>query len=167
MSTDEPGTEPQPEARILENEVDPESSYGQSLSLRGFEPGETVYEFYECFSLEDLQQSLFGSSYDKPITVPLKSKEMTVALEIVITMLGVRYPQFAYARNDSPAGSYQFPDWYAEGWILKSGFDQFDDITRVRMHIDGNREANGTDDVFLWQVIPKGPNPDAKFVTAH
>lgn len=128
-------------------------SFQASLRAKGFEPGEPVHEYHGCFTKEQLQDSLFGSTYSTVVPVHLSTDDDTVRIPVVITHAQARYEPYAPVIGATPAGSYEQPDWYLEGWVVKSGFDAFDGITHVRIHVSDGFE----DGAFLWQVIPTKP----------
>lgn len=144
------------------DEVD--ESYADRLRGRGFEPGESIYEFANCFTLEELQKSLFASTYGEVFPVHLRNTDLDLDLPIVAAKVEARYNPSLYRTEDSPTGCYRHPDWYVEGWVIKSGFDPFDEVVRVRIYINADIKTGALDDTFLWQVIPKDPRPDDKFV---
>lgn len=130
------------------------------LRSHGFEGGEPIHEFYSCFRLNEAFAALTESTYSKPIPVYLKSEEHDVNIPVVMTMMKACYQPFA-PYLDSPAGCYETPEWYFEGWILKSGFDTFSGITRVRIYVtDTDPEDPNTSVNVLWQVIPTDPDPN-------
>jgi len=133
------------------------------LRRYGFESGEPVHEFYLCFTVADALASMTESSYSNPIPVRLTSDEHDVNIPVIVTRADVRYQPFVDRLDETPPGCHERPDWYFEGWVLKSGFDPFDHITRVRVFRQGGDTSAAT---VFWQVIPKDPDPDAPLLLA-
>lgn len=141
-----------PSAPATESQGDP---YQQSLRDRGFEPGEPVHEYERCFTREEAAQSLFASTYSAPVPVFLSADDAATRIPVILTRAEPRYCPYRVVPGSTPAGCYEQPDWYFEGWVLKSGFDPSNTITRVRIYVD-----NGFEGTFLWQVIPAHADPD-------
>ncbi len=130
----------------------------------GFEPGESIYTGEEpAFGVMEILASL-GSTYDDVKTIRLVREDMQIGLNVVVTKAEVRYYPIRYSLSDSPSGSYRHPDWYLEGWIPKSGFDQFSEVVRLRIYVRASASTPELEEVF-WQVIPKEPGGD--FVLAR
>lgn len=130
----------------------------------GFEAGEALHEFDPKFTMEDLQKSLFGSTYSRPHTLPVDLEDCDVHLQVVVTMAKQIYTENTYLRTDSPLGCFDKPEWYIEGWLVKSGFDPYGEVVRVRALIEVS--SDGSWDVSHIQRIPSTPNPGGRIVTA-
>lgn len=141
------------------------ASDGEPYRSWGFEPGESIYSSGVTpeFEVTDILASL-GSTYDDVKTINLVEPSMQIDLNVVITKAEVRYHPIRYSLSDSPSGSYRHPDWYLEGWIPKSGFDQFSEVVRLRIYVRASASTPELEEVF-WQVIPKEPRGD--FVLAR
>jgi hypothetical protein len=118
----------------------------------GFKPGEPIHKFAHTFSAEEIMRSLFGSSYARAVPIEIMNADGSLRLSVVITRAEVRYER----RGRRPAESNEEkPGWYLEGWVLKSGFDMFDGMVRVRI-VWEDLASN----IVLWQVIPDHPDPE-------
>lgn len=119
----------------------------------GFDPDEPINEYWECFTLEEAQRSLFESTYAEPIPVHLTNEGHGVRLPVVISRAEPRYPRADTASGD--VGSELLPDWYFEGWIPPSGFDEHPKVVRVRILARTSTvwQSRALDFTFSWQVI--------------
>ncbi len=130
----------------------------ERLRGQGFEAGQPVNEFYDCFTLADAQRSLFESTYDTPIPVYLADERDMVRLPVVITKAERRH-----SPSDTGAGCFKYPDWLFEGWIIPSGYDPVPSIQRVRIFV-GQLHKDELSQEFLWQRIPDNPDPTGLIV---
>lgn len=125
----------------------------------GFEPGEPVHEWpidEPDDLMESIRRSLFESSHSRVVPIHLANADQSVRLPVVIVKAEARYDAYSSVPGATPIGAWEVPGWYLEGWVPKSGFDQFDEITRVRILW----EDPIVKDTLLWQVNPKDPNTD-------
>lgn len=129
----------------------------EDLKRRGFEPGESVHRFRPEFELGDLQESLFGSTYSLPRHLEMNIGGGVGMLRVVVDCVKQFYLPHAHCVDDKPLGCYDYPEWYIEGWLLKSGFDPYGEVVRVRMFV---QTVAGAFDTALIQRIPANPDPD-------
>src|SRR5580765_5316642 len=107
----------------------------RDLRMKGFEPGEPVYvDDAELFYREDLMRSLC-STYDEMTTVAVGTGDGRTLVKVVVGKVEARYQPVQEMIWDKPAGCHKYPDWYFEGWVPRSGFDPFREITRIRGYI--------------------------------
>jgi hypothetical protein len=142
--------------RALSDEADAQ------FRQRGFEPGEPLHEFYDCFYVKDALASMTESTYSTPIPARLRSEDDDVDIPVIVTRADVQYQPFASGAGETPTGCHRRPDWYFEGWVMRSGFDPFEHITRVRVF----RSGTDPQDTVIWQVIPTAPKPSEPLVWA-
>lgn len=102
---------------------------------RGFVAGESVHEFTIGFSKEELQQSLFESTYSNPIAIRVELEDCDIHLEVVVTIAKQVYTEYTNLVTDGPLGCFEEPEWYLEGWVRKSGFDPYSEVIRVRAYL--------------------------------
>ena len=60
------------------------------------------------------------------------------------------------ARRITRAGD---PEQLLEGWLLKSGFDPYEEVRRVRLYLRVVGDNPNSNEAFI-QVIPKNPDPN-------
>ena len=112
---------------------------------RGFDPHQVVHESYGCFTFEEVQRSLFGST--RLHAVPVHLADEAAKIPVVINLAKPLYLNL-------DIGDEEAPNWYFEGWILKSGFDTTQGFERVRIHVATLDPFQFTeDDLFSWQRI--------------
>ncbi len=129
------------------------------LKLFGFESGEPVYYIEEVeFTLEDVKQSLF-STYSEPYTLPLSLGRNTGLLQVVVTSVTSSYVGLTNQTTDSTLGCWEHPDWKLEGWLVKSGFDPYKEVVRVRIYLTSEPDGTGIDALRI-QRIPSSPDPE-------
>ena len=111
-----------------------------------------------------LRESLFGSTYNNPI--PVLAELGRVSLSVIPTSFSVVYEEFGPSEGESPAlGCYDRPNYVYEGWLLKSGFDPYGEVVRVRIRVvtqssdgavgavDISRIANTDDPPGTWTQV--------------
>jgi hypothetical protein len=131
----------------------------ERLKRLGFEAGESVHEFIPDFSIDTLKESLFESTYSHPKALNIRpNDEAAAVLPVVLTAVRQIYLPYLNRRDDHPLGCYEYPEWQADGWLLKSGFDPYGEVVTVRLYIQT------TDDGSLAtgyiQRVPATPDPD-------
>lgn len=131
------------------------------LKEQGFESGEPIYTFSPDFTVEDIKASLFDSRYTnpKPLVVGLAED---VHLQVVASLVKPVYGALVTLPGSKPLGCYEAPDWYVEGWLLKSGFDPYPEIVRVRMYLTVPSDGGDLGDVAHIQRIPDSPASDGE-----
>jgi hypothetical protein len=126
-----------------------------SLKERGFEAGEPVLSFDPSFTLDDLKEAHYGSTYADP--KPLRIEFTTdIVVQMVVGMSRAVYIAFEEFSDASYFGSYKRPDWYVEGWLARSGFDPYSEIVRVRLYL--RTEPSGKFGGSHFQRIPVTPD---------
>jgi hypothetical protein len=132
------------------------------LAQMGFQPGEAIHDWVidEPDKLLDrIQESLFTSTYSRIVPIHLTNADKSTRIPVVVVKAEARYDAFGFVLGSTPVGDWEVPGWYLEGWVVKSGFDIFEDIVRVRIVWDDPL----VNDSLMWQAIPKEPNADASF----
>lgn len=132
----------------------------EQLIRAGFQSGETVYKIYPSLEVKDLHAAQCGSTYSnpKPLRIEFCDKVALVVVQTVSSM----FITDQSGNGGTPLGYYQHPNWNVEGWLLKSGFDQNDEIIRVRLHLEGF--LGGKLDEGFMQVIPKRSTPGGPLI---
>ena len=124
----------------------------------GFEAGEPVLYFIPKFTLTDLQEAHYGSTYHEPMPLTIEFADDFV-LRVVVQMTRAVYrPIDDEIESLNPHGCYKHPEWYGEGWLLKSGFDPYAEVVRVRFRL--STTLDGKFEEGFIQRIPKDPDPD-------
>lgn len=143
-------------------EITPEQRrrFNEDWKLLGIEPGETVFIIKPSFTLDDVKEALFGSTYTSPRTITVV---LGVPLQVVLTGTRQVYNSFEYRSKDKPVGvQYNVPHWVFDGWLLKSGFDPYEEVVRVRLVFQADSD-DGTYDIY-FQRVPTNPNPEEEIV---
>lgn len=134
---------------------DARQATSDSYKAHGFEPGEAVHEFAISFTKEELERSLFGSTYSNPSVIQVNLDDYDVHLAVVVTMAKQVYTEHTQLLTDAPLGCFERPEWYLEGWLLKSGFDPYPEVVRVRAYLQVS--SDGGWDLGYIQRIPTSP----------
>lgn len=129
----------------------------RDLKRSGFEAGESVFSFIPCFTLEDVREAQFRNTYDEPKPVRIGLSD-SIVFNVVVQLVKSVFVGVKYSNTDNPLGCYKYPDWYIEGWLLKSGFDPYDEIVRIRMYVRVN--SGGEFENAFIQRIPKNSDPE-------
>ena len=96
-----------------------------------------TYELMLVPPLEELKESLFGSTYSASKSVVVHINE-GVSIPVVVTTARAAYEPFPAA--EGAVGCFEHPDYEFEGWVVKSGFDPYPEVVRVLIRvIVGNR----------------------------
>ncbi|NKY27734.1 hypothetical protein [Nocardia gamkensis] len=130
----------------------------QQVKLKefGFDASETVYPFRPEADLpKRLSAALVGSLYDEPVSVRIVVHE-DLAFNVVASSIRVVYEPHRFTTDDYPLGCWRRPNLYVEGWLLKSGFDPYAEIVRVRLYLDYISEESG--DGYI-QRLSDNPDP--------
>lgn len=135
---------------------EPKSSNSRQLRELGFQPETLVAHQRPRFTLADVQAALFDTTYSDPKTVTVllpKGRRVQVA----ITRAEPRYSLNGLkleANENSPITSYEYPDWYMEGWVVDGIATATSQGLRVRMFAYAcGDDSPELDDMFA-QVIP-------------
>jgi hypothetical protein len=129
------------------------------LKGRGFEAGESVIRFVPEFDVAQLRDAHYGSTYNepKPLRIELaKDLVLQVVVEMSRAVYGSVTSEF---QTQNPFGCYRFPDWYVEGWLLKSGFDPYDEVVHVRLYLGAGMP--GFQEGYI-QRIPEEPDVEGR-----
>jgi hypothetical protein len=127
----------------------------------GFEAGETVYTFTPAFTVDDVKDALFLGTYSNPRPLEIQLEEARPTLRVVVQSVTQVYTPFVIHPGDHPLGSYsESPNWKIEGWLMKSGFDPYAEVVRIRIVLPEGLPA----EAFL-QRIPTNPQPDGEIKT--
>jgi hypothetical protein len=122
-----------------------------------FDVSRKIFQAEKRFEIEDVIASLTQSTYNHPKYIELELVDIDVIFRIVITTL-----KSVFLNHDEdeakPFGCWEYPEWYAEGWILKSGFDPYGKAVRVRMYIE--QPGGGSIDCIWVQRINQKPTHD-------
>jgi hypothetical protein len=113
----------------------------------------------EVPSLDQLIESLTKSTYLNPVTVDLEineDNEGRVMLKAVVTHVQAVYVGVAAMKGHSPVGCYAHPDYHFEGWLLKSGYDPYGGVVRVRGQLNTYGE---TPEIMKWRLEFSPPGP--------
>lgn len=91
---------------------------GRSLVSLGFDPGVAIYDFITVsFTVDDVTQALFASTYHHPRSLRLRREcadlASPVRSDIWITLESAR-ALYVSSEPDEP-GCYEEPDWYLQG----------------------------------------------------
>jgi hypothetical protein len=130
------------------------------LKSFGFEAGETVLHFTPNFTVAELREAHYGSTYDDPKPLRLTIGEDFV-LPVVVEMTRAVYEAMdngVYDFISRNLGCYRYPSWYGEGWLFKSGFDPYREVVRVRFYLV--TDLGGMFEDGYVQRIPDTPDPD-------
>ncbi|MGH8542061.1 MAG: hypothetical protein ACREX3_00090 [Gammaproteobacteria bacterium] len=128
------------------------------LKLMGFEAGETVhYAEDQRFTLDDVQRSLF-SRYSAPHPLVIRIDDCIGVMRIVVTSATSVYEAYTERTDDGPLGCLEYPSWKLEGWLMKSGFDPYSEVIRVRMYLKSQMTDQEFSGVYI-QRIPTNPDP--------
>ena len=142
-----------------------DSNSDADYKAMGFEAGESIHQFTPRFSKQELRAALFDSTYNGPIALAIET-DGSVHLKVIVALVKTVYIPNVVALNDSPLGCWQLPDFYLEGWLLKSGFDPYNEVVQVRAILRTQDSDDGSFDVGYIQRVPASPNPDGPLVFA-
>ncbi len=84
----------------------------------------------ERVNVQQLARMFFEATYTEPCVVLLKEAD-DLYLRVVMTMVRQIF-EAAPDSRDLPVSCYEHPDFYFEGWIVKSMLDPFPDRIAVR-----------------------------------
>lgn len=137
-----------------------DSEADRDFKALGFQPGESVQRFDPTPSVtkEALKASLLDSTYDEPVVLSIKV-DTDIALKVVVDLVKPCFQAHIIRNEDSPLGCWQLPDVYFEGWLLKSGFDPYREVVRVRAILQTQSIDGSFSDGYI-QRIPVNPDPD-------
>jgi hypothetical protein len=148
------------ESIVMTKEI-PKNAQDNKLKEFGFQPGETVYPFRPDTNLpRELGTALVGSTYDEPTVVHIEVHE-DLAFNVVVDMIRAVYEPYRFSTGDRPLGCWRRPNLYAEGWLMKSGFDPYPEIIHVRMYLDYLSAESG--DGYV-QRVPDSYDSDDEIV---
>ncbi|ARP71752.1 hypothetical protein LK07_20575 [Streptomyces pluripotens] len=124
----------------------------------GFEAGETIFIFTPGFSLEDLKNAQFGNTYADPLPIRI-GLSASITFDVVVQTTTSVFVGVDHDGGDTPLGCFKHPDWYVEGWLMKSGFDPYEEARRVRLYLRAAGDNPNPTEGFI-QVVPKNPDPN-------
>lgn len=123
-----------------------------AFEQRGLEQGAHIHEFMPEFTLDDLKSALFASTYSAPQPLPVNLDDAAATLRVVVVSVTQIYIARTVEVTDGPLGCYEHPSWRIEGWLMKSGFDPYDEVVRVRIVIDTKEALDEWDQAYIQRV---------------
>jgi len=132
----------------------------------GFAPDSLIYQADVDFTMDDVKDSLFGSTTDVPVAIQFNVDALIsdAAISVVVTSL-----RQVWITPSGPFGiptsrPWQRPEWVIEGWVQESRVTPHQAATRIRAHlITGG--APDLDDSCYLQVIEDVTTPRNGFDT--
>ncbi|MFJ2213483.1 hypothetical protein ACIQVO_13560 [Streptomyces sp. NPDC101062] len=121
------------------------------------------------FTVEDLKAALFTTKYSDPTTLTVmlpKGKTVQVAISKVEPRYSVNRIKLEDDEN-SPVTSYEYPDWYVEGWVADGNATATSQGLRVRMFaFSCGDESPELDDMYA-QIIPTYSYSEGEIFYVH
>lgn len=139
----------------------------QQLKALGFDPGTPVFEMSGTITMEQVQQALFASTYNKPVVVPFTygdEPSETWSLPMVVELVQAIYEPFSISVGENPLGCWEHPCLYLRGYLQKSAFDPYPETIRMHAYLDVERDEGTIEGGTLQLVRPSGADPQTPLV---
>jgi hypothetical protein len=116
-----------------------------------------VHEIVPDFSINDLKEALFSGTYSAPVTLRIHGFDENVSMTVVVQSVTKVFEAYRKPGSSGPLGCYELPAYRFEGWLLKSGFDPYPELVRIRCFVE--TDESGTNFVTGYiQRIPTSPD---------
>lgn len=145
----------------------------------GFTEEYPIFEVGVDFDKDLLRSALFDNTPTQPVVLPFVVKgsrgeaddrsSFEWSIHVVVESVKVVFTPKIVHMNDQPLGMYEDPDFYVEGYVLKTAFDSYPESIRVRAYLQDG-EPGKFDTSFLqieradmgWSTDPEMRMPDLR-----